>query len=100
MKKWFVKGMLPIVSLLLILWIFKPIYWVNGSIEWLYLWLLVGIPYGLSRFIFIIIPRNYDIGSTIGIFVMSIILSGFVGGIIAAVVLFKACIYLVSTVLG
>lgn len=95
MRKWIIKGVLPIMILLLLLFIFKTIYTVNGTIDWFRLWMIIGIPFEFGRICILIFPRGYDLGATVGILALGVILSGFVGGIIALFTLIEAAYNLV-----
>lgn len=99
MKKWFLKGIFPIVMFLFILWIFKPMYFSVGEVQWFNLWLAVGIPFGASKFVWLWLPKGYDIGGTVGIIAMGFLLSGIVGGCIAVYVIMKAfCIVILEPI--
>ena len=70
-----------IVAVLLIAFLFRPVYMTETGCNWLLLWLCIGIPFGLKR-LFLLLPRGYDLGGTIGLFVFGILISGLIGGVV------------------
>ena len=83
-KRFFAKTVVPIVSMLILFFIFKPIFTKNGETDYFYVWLCCGIPFGIRRMFLWIVPHGYDIGSTLGIIALNFI----VGGLIGIVILF------------
>ena len=55
------------------------LFWVIAGIV-LFL-TIVGIPFGMHRMMAIVLPRGYDLGGTIGFFVLGLLISGIVGGV-------------------
>lgn len=101
MKKWLANGLIPIGLLIFILWVFEPVYYVNGIYDWFSLWLVIGIPFGLTKFLWIWIPKGYDIGGTVAIIIFGVLLSGIMGGVIAAYMIMKAvCILFIEPIKG
>ena len=70
-----------IAAVLLIAFLFRPVYMTETGCNWLLLWVCIGIPFGLRR-LFLLLPRGYDLGGTIGLFVFGILISGLIGGFI------------------
>lgn len=95
MRKWICKGILPIITFLLLLYIFKTVYIVNGTIDWFRVWMIVGIPFGMGRMCVWILPRGYDLGATVGIMAFGIIISGIIGGFIAIYTVIEALLCLI-----
>ena len=98
MRKWICKGIIPIMTFLLLLYVFKTVYIVNGVVDWFRLWMIVGIPFGFCRICIWILPRGYDLGATVGIMALGIIISGIIGGFIAIFTVIEAvlCLILMS----
>lgn len=64
----FVKSVvIPVVSALFLAALFRPLCMENGECDYLSLWWFMGIPFGIHRMFFWIIPKGYDIGGTVGI---------------------------------
>lgn len=69
------------------------------KINYLYLWLAIGIPFGIRQMCLWVIPWNRDLGSTIGILVMNFIVAGLIGGLVAIFQLLQAVWYLLKAVI-
>ena len=61
MRNWFFKGVLPLAFLAFLLYVFKGVYYVDGQIDWFWLWMTAGMPFGLAHFFVVIIPVNMDL---------------------------------------
>jgi len=46
----------------------------GGELNYFYLWLLVGIPFGMRRMCLWIVPLNHDMTATAGIVALNFIL--------------------------
>ena len=58
---------------------FYPVCMDNGVCDYLKLWILTGIPFGVHRMFVWVIPKGFDIGGTIGVLVVNLL----AGGVIA-----------------
>lgn len=58
-----------------LLYVFKTVYVVDGKLDYFRLWMLFGIPFGLTRLCIWFLPRGYDIGGTVGMLTMSVVLT-------------------------
>lgn len=96
MEKWIKRGVVPAIMFLLLMYVFKTVYTENGVIDWFRLWMILGIPFGMTRICIWILPRGYDIGGTVGMLALSLILSGVIGGVIAAITMVQAVYYLIT----
>lgn len=97
------KVILPVGLVGLLLLLFYPIYMVDGKLEFLYLWLLVGIPFGMRRMCIWIVPINHDMTATAGIIALNFIVGGLIGGIVVIVQLLQAvwyCLNCISSIFG
>ena len=45
-------------------------------------WILVGCPFGMHRMCLWLVPRNFGISGSIGVFVLNCIIGGLIGGVI------------------
>jgi uncharacterized membrane protein YccC len=93
------KVFLPVVLIGLLLLLFKPIYIVDGEVNILYLWLLVGIPFGMRRMCLWLVPKNYGISGTVGIIAVNFIIGGLIGGAVAVFQLIQAVWYCLKCIL-
>ena len=65
-KNFVCKGILVFAGLLLLGWIGKYIYMVDGEIDWFRFMLVYGVPVGIPH-MFIIIPWHWDLSGILGI---------------------------------
>ena len=64
-KNFVCKGILVFAGLLLLGWIGKYIYMVDGEIDWFRFMLVYGVPVGIPH-MFIIIPWHWDLSGILG----------------------------------
>ena len=93
---YFKEIVIPVFLVGILLLLFKPLYMeaVTGKINYLYLWLLIGVPFGIPQMFVWLIPKNYDIGGAMGIIVLNLIVGGLIGGFVAVWKLLKAIVYI------
>ena len=91
-------SILPLVALLILTYVGKHIFIVNGQIDWFRLCLVYGIPFGIPYMLFIL-PIGGDPASSTAIIVMNIIVGGLFGSVIAVFAAVRAVIYLLSWVI-
>lgn len=90
----FVKRIvIPVVSALFFAALFRPLCMDSGKCNYLSLWWFMGIPFGIHRMYFMIIPKCYDIGSTVAILFINVLVGGVIGGIVLAWRLLMAVVY-------
>ena len=80
--------MLPLVLAAALVFLFRPVYMSEGGINYLLLWICVGLPFGVRRMFLWLVPHRFDLAGTVGVFVLNIIVGGIIGGfaLIAGVV--------------
>ena len=101
------KVVIPVVSALFLAALFRPLCMESGKCNYLSLWWFMGIPFGIHRMFFWIIPKCYDIGSTVAILFINVLVGGMIGGIVlawrllvAAVYVLKAAAAVISRIVG
>lgn len=92
--EFFKKVLAPVGLAALLAALFYPLCVENSQCDYLKLWILVGIPFGVQRMFLWIIPRGFDIGGTVGIVVFNLLIGGVIGGIILTGRLILAAGYL------
>ena len=93
----FVKqAVIPVVLALFLAALFRPLCMGNGKCNYLNLWWLMGVPFGIHRMFFWIIPKGYDIGGTVGILFINAFVGGVIGGFVLVWRLLVAAVYLVK----
>nr|WP_044986726.1 DUF6050 family protein [uncultured Mediterraneibacter sp.] len=75
--------------------IFYPFCVEAGTCDYLKLWILVGIPFGIRKMQIWIVPRNRDAGSTIAMLVFQMLIGGMIGGVILVWKLFLLLVFMV-----
>lgn len=86
----------PVVSGLFLAALFRPLCMKNRECDYLRLWWFMGIPFGIHRMFFWIIPKGYDIGGTMGILFLNVPVGGVIGGIVLVWRLLVAAVCLVK----
>lgn len=87
------KVVLPVGLVGILLVFFKPLYMAGGELNYFYLWLLVGIPFGMRRMCLWVVPLNHDMTAAAGIIALNLIVGGLIGGVVVVVQLLHAVWY-------
>ena len=95
MKDWLFKGVLPLVFLAFLLYVFKGVYYVDGKIDWFWLWMTAGMPFGIAHFFVVIIPVKMDLTMSLGVLFFDLVICGIFGGFIAVWVIIRAIYYII-----
>ena len=83
LKNFLQKVVLPVVLAVFLFFLFRPVCAEeNGTINYVLLWILCGIPFGIRRMFLWLVPRNYDIAGTVGIWAVNFIVGGLIGGVV------------------
>jgi hypothetical protein len=80
LKDFFRKTILPAALAALLYCIFRSACVKNGELDYLWLWILCGLPFGIWRLRLWIIPGGGSLGTGIALFALNFILAGFIGG--------------------
>ena len=83
-KAFFFKSVLPVTVALILYCIFKSACVKNGELDYVWLWILCGLPFGLHRMCLWIVPGGGSIGGGIALFALNFIIGGVIGGFILA----------------
>jgi len=78
--------------------IFKSACVKNGELDYVWLWILCGLPFGLHRMCLWIVPGGGSLGGGIALFALNFIIGGVIGGFILAWRLIVAVWYVPLTV--
>lgn len=98
LKEFFSNVVLPVAIAVFLYFLFYPICMENGKVDFYYLWILCGIPFGIRRMFVWLIPQGYDLGGTLGIYALNFIVGGIIGGFILTWRLVKATWYFILTI--
>ena len=97
-KDFFYKTILPVAAAALLYCIFRSACLKNGELDYLWLWILCGLPFGIWRLRLWIIPGGGSLGSGIALFALNFILAGIIGGFVLVWRLIVAAWYVPLTV--
>ena len=78
-KAFFFKSVLPVTMALILYCIFKSACMKNGELDYVWLWILCGLPFGLHRMCLWIVPGGGDLGGSIALFALNFIIGGVIG---------------------
>lgn len=92
------KSILPLVMIIFWLWMVSTIMQVADLSGLYWILFLSGLPFGIFKMYVLLIPRGYDIGGTIGILALSIIMGGLIGSIALAGYFIRAIYVLIKFV--
>lgn len=95
-RKFLRKVIFPVGAVIFLVVLFYPVCVDNGVCDYLKLWILTGIPFGVHRMFVWVIPKGFDIGGTIGVLVVNLLVGGMIGGVILIWRLVLAVFYLVK----
>ena len=98
LKQFFVKTVLPVCAALLLYCIFKFACVKDGTTDYVWLWILCGLPFGLHRMCLWIVPGGRSLGSGAALFALNFIIGGIIGGFVLAWRLIVAAAYVPITV--
>lgn len=97
-KQFLVKSILPVASTLLLVCIFKSACMKDGTLDYVWLWILCGLPFGLHLMFLWIIPGGRSFGGGIATFAFNFIIGGVIGGFVLVWCLLVAAWYVPLTV--
>ena len=81
-KAFFIKSVLPVAAAILLYSIFKSACMKGGELDYVWLWILCGLPFGLHRMCLWIILGGGSFGGGLALFALNFILGGVIGGFI------------------
>ena len=60
----------------------EVIYVSEDGCNFLYLWIVVGFPFGITKLGCFLVPVKHDLASTVGIWFLNVMLAGLIGGVV------------------
>lgn len=97
LKELCIKSILPAAVAILMFCIFKSACTKNGITDYIWLWILCGLLFGLHRMCLWIIPGGRSFGGSIALFIFNFIISGVIGGFVLVWRLIVAVLYVPLT---
>lgn len=89
------KSLLPLMFLAFWGWMSLTIMKVSGITDFLWFLFLWGFPFGIHKMCFILIPKEMDIGGTVGMVALSFIIGGLTGIVMAPAYFVRAVYVLI-----
>ena len=83
MMRVFKKCVVPVVMAIILLLLFNPVYCSEQGINYFLVWILIGLPFGLSKMSFWIVSHKMDLSGSLGVMFFELIIAGMIGGVIA-----------------
>ena len=80
LKRFMISVLLPIAIALVAALLFKAVYMKPEGINYLLMWICIGIPFGIHRMCVWLVPTKFDLAGTIGVMAVNIIVGGIIGG--------------------
>lgn len=96
--QFFRKSIVPVAGMALLVCIFKSACTKNGAVDYLWLSILCGLPFGLHWMCFWFVPGGNSMGGGIALFALNFIIGGVIGGFILVWRLIVAVWYVPLTV--
>lgn len=97
-KDFLKKVVLPVFLAWFLFAMFRPVFTNDGVTDYFKVWLACGVPFGIWRLRVWLIPRGFDIGGTVGVWALNIIIGGLIGGVVVVWRLAVAVWYTILTV--
>ena len=97
-RDFFIKSILPVATALLLVCIFKSACMKYGTLDYVWLWILCGLPFGIHRMRLWVMSGSSSFGGGIAIFALSCILGGVIGGFVLVWRLIVAVCYVPLTI--
>ena len=97
-KQFLWKSILPAAAATLLVCIFKSACMKNGTLDYVWLWILCGLPFGLHRMCLWIIPSSRSFGGGIATIAFNFIIGGVIGGFVIIWVLVIAIWHIPLTI--
>ena len=72
--------LLPVCIVALLAVLFHSVYYKDNQMNFLLMWICIGIPFGIRRMFLWLVPHKYDLAGTVGVFALDVILGGIIGG--------------------
>lgn len=97
-KDFFKKTVLTVLIAGVLFYWGKILFVKDGQIEYFYVALFCGVPFGIRRMFLWLVPFGHDITFTIGVFAVNIIAGGIIGVFVLAWKLVVAAWYIPLTI--
>ena len=72
----------PLLGIAVVMFIVYLFCVENGVCDYRKLWIVSGIPFGIQKMYFWMIPKGFDIGGTVGMFAFNLLIGGMIGSVV------------------
>lgn len=97
-KVFFFKSVLPVFVVLILCCIFKSACMKGSEMDYVWLWILCGLPFGIHRMYVWIVPGGSSLGGGAALFALNFIIGGLIGGFVLVWRLLVAAWYVPLTI--
>jgi hypothetical protein len=97
-KNFLKKVVLPVAAAWMLFSILAPVCTEQEVCDWRKLLLFAGIPFGIHKMFFLLVPSGFDIGGSIGVIMFNLLIGGVIGSVILIWRLFMAGIYFIMSI--
>ncbi len=95
--RFFISVLLPICIAALAAFLFKSVYETPEGINFLLMWICIGLPFGIHRMCVWLVPTKFDLAGTVGIIFLNVLVGGIIGGF---ALVYQVCKGSVQTIVG
>ena len=95
-REFFSKAVIPVITVLGLAFILRPLCMVQGELDWRLLLLFVGIPFGIHKMFLWLVPTGMGISGTVGVAAFYLLLGGVIGSVVMMWRLLVAAVTLVK----
>ena len=96
--QFFGKSIVPVAGAALLVCIFKSACMKDGAVDYLWLWILCGLPFGLHGMCLWFVPGGGSMGGGVALFALNFIIGGIIGGLVLGWRIIVAMWYVALTV--
>lgn len=89
------KSLLPLAAMTFWIWMVKTIMEVSGATDLFMFLFLAGLPFGIHKMCIILIPKGYDVGGTLGMIALSVIIGALFGSLMILFYIVRAVYVLI-----
>ena len=96
-KRFIVSVLLPLAIAAAFALFFRAVYTSPEGINYLLMWICIGIPFGIHRMCVWLVPTKFDLAGTVGIIFLNVLVGGIIGGF---ALVYQVCKGSVQTIIG
>ena len=84
----------PLLGIAVVMFIVYLFCVENGVCDYRKLWIVSGIPFGIGKMCVWMVPKGFDLGGTLAVWTMNLMIGGLIGSIVLLAMIGQAIIYL------